>query len=253
MSRFDTAAGAARFRAVHGRGRTPLDDVCRCPYPNRCAVEKTCVALRAGPDGRLVEQLPAPTPPGLAEAGRRRKPDSARFGRRAQRQAAVDWIAGTVTDIVARVHNKSARDLRSHRRPGHLMEARFSVSRLIMALTNSSYPEVARAMNRDHTTIMYQVRELDRLLAGDAQARARYDRALGMARNSLARALDGRPDTLPRIGAPPLAKPEELALVVDLPAAGDFGADFGAADIGTDTAPADGAPAARPIMPETPR
>ncbi len=52
-------------------------------------------------------------------------------------------------------------DMLSHKRPRHLIRARHEAIRRARRETFASFPELGRAFNRDHTSIMYVVRGAD--------------------------------------------------------------------------------------------
>ncbi|MBZ6377361.1 MULTISPECIES: helix-turn-helix domain-containing protein [Pacificimonas] len=84
-------------------------------------------------------------------------------------------------------------DIRSHRRDIDTTAARWLVCWLARRLTAYSYPQIGRALGRDHTTIMSAVRKVDDRRASDPAYTRMTERLLDQARCLLAdpEGLDG--------------------------------------------------------------
>lgn len=61
----------------------------------------------------------------------------------------------------------SADTLRSNKRNADLAEARQFLMHVAKVSTGKSFPQIGRALNRDHTTIMYGVRKVAQLVKKD--------------------------------------------------------------------------------------
>lgn len=77
-----------------------------------------------------------------------------------------------ITQLCASVWHVSVAEMQSptHRR-GNLSEARFAAIYIARALTARSYPEIARCVKRDHTTLIYRHREAVKRRRGDPEFR----------------------------------------------------------------------------------
>ena len=78
----------------------------------------------------------------------------------------------TLEDIQARVAKRcrvSHREMLSDRQPGYVIRPRHIAMYLSRELTTKSLPQIARAFNRDHTTVMTAVRKIERLRAQDPE------------------------------------------------------------------------------------
>lgn len=160
-------APALRAEASALLTEAPIADVCPCPWPKRCERLGRCTGLRPGPDGRLMDSLPRPIAPPPAPPGLPTRKLGPRKGRRAQRQAAADCLADQLTALVARHYGLTPGLLRSRRRPGPAIIPRHMIVALMVGMTDCSFPEIGRALDRDHTTVMYADRKMQALRKAD--------------------------------------------------------------------------------------
>lgn len=72
----------------------------------------------------------------------------------------IQWIVEEAADVFG----VSVIDLLSKRRDRPLARARQSAMWVAKRLTRHSLPEIGRAFDRDHTTVMHGCRKIDRLL-----------------------------------------------------------------------------------------
>lgn len=77
-----------------------------------------------------------------------------------------------IVKCVAEYFGTSEIELRSERRPRHLTRQRQAYYWLARELTGRSTTVIGRAMGaRDHTTVIYHLKEMDQIVAGDASVR----------------------------------------------------------------------------------
>jgi chromosomal replication initiation ATPase DnaA len=99
----------------------------------------------------------------------------------AQAEQAALWLAirrvtgtpgnaiGTILDAVAAEFRVPRLEIMSDRRHAAVIAARHAVCWLARHLTPMSYPQIARALKRDHTTIMHSVQAADLRITRDGQ------------------------------------------------------------------------------------
>jgi len=86
-----------------------------------------------------------------------------------------------ILKVVAECFGLSTSDLISARRTGNLILPRHIVYCLCKQLTLQSLPAIGRSLGgRDHTTILYGVRKIERLMLDDPELRAMVDALIGI-------------------------------------------------------------------------
>lgn len=99
-------------------------------------------------------------------------------------RTAVDELLG----VVAREYGVTADDIRGRCRSKSIAEARGTAAALLRDLAHMSFPEIGRALNRDHTTIISGVRSTAKRVAKNAYAA----RTFAKVREAAVAARDGR-------------------------------------------------------------
>lgn len=88
-----------------------------------------------------------------------------------------------IDDLLARVakaYGVTVEDMRSQRRDRRLAYARFAAYQLMRDRRKMSLPQIGRMMGgRHHTTVMYGIAKLKKLLEEDPSFASRYQRACG--------------------------------------------------------------------------
>ena len=72
-----------------------------------------------------------------------------------------------IQDRVAKRWQVSRREMVSNRRPTGIIQSRHVAMYLARELTTKTLPQIARAFNRDHTTVLMAVRKIERLRQQD--------------------------------------------------------------------------------------
>jgi len=91
-------------------------------------------------------------------------------------EVAYSRNVATIIDVVCREYHLSRDTLLGRDRHKCVAEARKVAFFLTRALTSLSYPEMGRAFNRDHTTVIVGVRKVRVDSVGDAHLFARVER-----------------------------------------------------------------------------
>ena len=82
-------------------------------------------------------------------------------------KARVPWAARLILDRTARHFGYRPRELIAHKRHLNANMALHVAMYVAHEYTASSYPEIGRALSRDHTTVMHGVRKIARLIADE--------------------------------------------------------------------------------------
>lgn len=67
----------------------------------------------------------------------------------------------TIVDVVARSYGLAPVDIMGTRRQSHIVAARHVAQYLARRITGMSFPELGRAFNRDHSTIIHGWQRVD--------------------------------------------------------------------------------------------
>lgn len=102
-----------------------------------------------------------------------------------------------ILHVVAMQRRVSAADLAGHHR--EFAHARQEVMYLARRLTALSLPQIARRLHRDHTTVLFAVRAVEKRMRNSPQLAAEVD--------AMAAAVRG----MPAVGVPGLASPQITA------------------------------------------
>mgnify|MGYP003685405121 CR=1 FL=1 len=74
----------------------------------------------------------------------------------------VTHPAGSLRPIIYRFcaeHDIPVNEMVSHRRQSKLVKKRHALMAMLKETTSASLPEIARALNRDHTTVLHGIRK----------------------------------------------------------------------------------------------
>lgn len=88
-----------------------------------------------------------------------------------------------ILELVSRETGVSLLDLRSHRRSRQCARPRQLAMWLVRHTTLLTFPQIGRALDRDHTTVMHAIHKIDELRAISRPTRELSDRLLSMLRD----------------------------------------------------------------------
>jgi chromosomal replication initiator protein len=88
---------------------------------------------------------------------------------------ATQGAIGEMVDAVAALYRVGASDILGRARTKSVSEARACVYLVARRCTRLSYPEIGRAMDRDHSTVLHGVGKAERLYAADKWFAAAVD------------------------------------------------------------------------------
>lgn len=80
-----------------------------------------------------------------------------------------------IIKCVTKHYNLKVSDLTGTRRTKHIVQPRQVAIHLAKNLTTRSLPDIGRAFNRDHTTVLHSVRRMDKLIKCDAEIANDYE------------------------------------------------------------------------------